>query len=408
MSLIELTVDDVRCLQHVELSLHPRLNLIWGSNGSGKTSLLEAVFLLGRGRSFRTRNSERLIRHGQQRLVVFGRTDGLRGVPHSLGIQVSKGSSGFRQGASRAGEPGAVDAQSGGQVGSLGAGNTGSSMVGGAGPGERPTAAGTIARIDGSTAASLTELSEAFPVQVIDPGVHKLVEEGGYRRRRWMDWAVFHVEHGFGDLWVRYTRAVKQRNAALKRQPAQASAWDPEVARLGELIAEARRNVLEKLQPAWRDSVSALSGLEVDLHYSRGWNQDVSLAQALADSRARDQAKGLTHNGPHRADVLVRIGGRAAREVLSRGQQKLVAIAMTLAQIRLLQDLSDTTPTLLLDDPAAELDGTRLQGFIEQVRQLGCQLILTSLRGPSQGNSEGLFGKPDRVFHVEQGGVAPV
>src|SRR6202012_271736 len=107
----------------------------------------------------------------------------------------------------------------------------------------------TTARISGSPATSLTELSEAFPVQVIDPGVHKLVEEGGYRRRRWMDWAVFHVEPGFGDLWVRYTRAVKQRNAALKNQPAQASAWDPEVARLGELIAEARRSVLERLQP---------------------------------------------------------------------------------------------------------------------------------------------------------------
>src|ERR1700761_1895692 len=203
MSLIELTVNDVRCLRHVELALHPRLNLIWGSNGSGKTSLLEAIFLLGRGRSFRTRNSERLIRHGQQKLVVFGRTEVLGGVPHALGVQVSRG-----------------------------------------------VAAATIARIDGAAAGSLTELSQAYPVQVIDPGVHKLVEEGGFRRRRWMDWAVFHVEHGFGDLWVRYTRAVKQRNDALKKQPAQAWVWDAEVAKLGELIAGARSDVLEKLQPA--------------------------------------------------------------------------------------------------------------------------------------------------------------
>src|ERR1700761_5642895 len=126
MSLIELTVDDVRCLQHVELSLHPRLNLIWGSNGSGKTSLLEAIFLLGRGRSFRTRNSERLIRQGQQKLVVFGRTDEAGVVPHALGIQVARG------------------------------GTSGESKLG-----------GTLARIDGVAAKSLTELSEAFPVQVI-------------------------------------------------------------------------------------------------------------------------------------------------------------------------------------------------------------------------------------------------
>ena len=107
-----------------------------------------------------------------------------------------------------------------------------------------------------------------------------------------MDWAVFHVEPGFADLWVRYTRAVKQRNAALRTQPGQAVAWDPEVARLGELIAEARRGMLEQMQPAWRQTVVALSGLEIDLHYSRGWSQDVSFAKALVDSRVRDQSRG--------------------------------------------------------------------------------------------------------------------
>jgi DNA replication and repair protein RecF len=352
VSLVQLTVEDLRCLQRAELALDPQRNLIWGSNGSGKTSLLEAIFLLGRGRSFRTRNSERLIRHGQPRLTVFGRTDGMP--PQAMGVQVAK-------------------------------------------------AGGTTARINGATAGSLTELSQSFPVQVIDPGVHKLVEEGGFRRRRWMDWVVFHVEHGFADLWVRYTRAVKQRNAALRHQPTQAAAWDPEVARLGELIAEARRGMLEQMQAGWRESVAALSGLEVDLQYSRGWSQDVPLSQALVSSRARDQARGLTHSGPHRADVLVRLNGRPAREVLSRGQQKLVAIAMTLAQIRLLQERTATTPTLLLDDPAAELDGPHLLRFIEEVSRLRCQLVLTSLQSESD-----LFGRPERVFHVEQGRVAPV
>jgi DNA replication and repair protein RecF len=352
MSLIELTVEDLRCLQRAELALDPRRNLIWGSNGSGKTSLLESIFLLGRGRSFRTRNSERLIRHGQPRLTVFGRTDGMP--PQAVGLQVSRGG-------------------------------------------------GTAARINGATAGSLTELSQAFPVQVIDPGIHKLVEEGGFRRRRWMDWAVFHVEPAFADAWVRYTRAVKQRNAALRHQPVQAAAWDPEVARLGEQIAESRRNMLDSLQPFWAQTVAALCGLEVELHYSRGWSQDVPLAQALVDSRVRDQAKGQTHSGPHRADVLLRIGGRPAREVLSRGQQKLVAIAMTLAQVRLLQERTALVPTLLLDDPAAELDGAHLLRFIEEVGRLNCQLVLTSLQPQSD-----LFGKPERVFHVEQGGVEPV
>ncbi|MFL6603284.1 MAG: DNA replication/repair protein RecF [Steroidobacteraceae bacterium] len=352
MSLIELTVEDLRCLQRAELALDPRRNLIWGSNGSGKTSLLEAIFLLGRGRSFRTRNSERLIRHGQPRLTVFGRTDGIPS--QAVGVQVAR-------------------------------------------------AGGTMARINGATAGSLTELSQAFPVQVIDPGVHRLIEEGGFRRRRWMDWAVFHVEPGFADTWVRYARAIKQRNAALRHQPAQAHIWDLEVARLGELIAESRRTMLDDIQPLWRQTVTALSGLDVDLHYSRGWSQEVPLAQSLIDSRARDEAKGQTHSGPHRADVLVRLGGRPAREVLSRGQQKLVAVAMTLVQIQLLRQRSSLTPTLLLDDPAAELDGAHLLRFIEEVSRLECQLVFTSLHPHSD-----LFGQPERVFHVEQGRVGPV
>ncbi len=352
MSLSELTVDNVRCLEHVELSLHPHHNLVWGGNGSGKTSLLEALFLLGRGRSFRTRNSERLIRHGQSQLVVFGRTGEIPS--QNLGIQVSR-------------------------------------------------TEGTRARISGQSAGSLTELSQAFPVQIIDPGIHKLVEEGGHRRRRWLDWAVFHVEPSFADHWVRYTRALKQRNAALKTQPAQASVWDVELARLGELIAQSRHRLLERLDPYWRSSVSSLAGLDVELHYSRGWAQDVPLVQALKDSAARDQAKGLTHPGPHRGDALIRLNGRPAREVLSRGQQKLVAIAMTLAQLYLLQETAQPAATLLLDDPAAELDGEHLGRFIERVRELRCQLVLTSLQPEFRS-----FGTPDRVFHVEQGGVHPV
>ena len=421
LSLADLTVDDLRCIEHAEFQLHPGHNLIWGGNGSGKTSMLEAIFLLGRGRSFRTRNSERLIRHGRDRLVVFGRTGG-GDDPHdwvSSGVHTEGR---FNRGTPQRADPGELAGLGLGVGGghSQGAeperdrgGPTASEGPRGMRrtPGSLPQALGvqvsrtdgTIARISGTTARSLTELTQAFPVQVIDPGVHKLVEEGGHRRRRWMDWAVFHVEHQFGDWWLRYTRILKQRNAALRTQPAQVSVWDAELARVGELIAESRRRFVESLLPYWRESVLALSGLEPELHYFKGWAQDVSLAEALVASRTRDESKRLTHPGPHRADVIVRINGRPAREVLSRGQQKLVAVAMTLAQLNLLQEATQTTPTLLLDDPAAELDGDHLRRFIEQVMRLRSQLVLTSLHSESH-----LFGTPNRVFHVEQGRVEPV
>src|SRR5678815_5595631 len=165
MSLAELRVENLRCIQSAALEFSPELNLIAGANGAGKTSILEAIFLLGRGRSFRTRSTERLIRHQQAKLTVFGITH--HSPPRRAGVEV------------------AADG-------------------------------GTRARIDGQSATSLLELSAVLPVQSIDPEIHKLVDQGPERRRRWLDWLVFHVEPTFGLAWARYNRALKQRNAALK------------------------------------------------------------------------------------------------------------------------------------------------------------------------------------------------
>ena len=355
MILSELTVRDLRCIEQAELSLHPGLNLIWGGNGSGKTSLLEGLFLLGRGRSFRTRNSERLIRHGQERLVVFGRTESsgrdAGSLIHAVGVEVHRKE-------------------------------------------------GSRARVDAAAVGSLADLTRVFPVQVIDPEIHKLIEEGGRRRRRWLDWAVFHVEPQFADTWLRFTRAIRQRNAALRTHGETTKPWDLEVASLGERISDARRRVVEQMQPYWQEVVTGLDCPAGELHYFRGWGTQHSLAEALETSRARDELRGLTHAGPHRADVLIRVGGKPAREVLSRGQQKLLAVALTLAQLRLLKEVSGTTPTLLLDDPAAELDAEHLRHFVRQIEPLGCQLVITSLQPETAA-----FGAPDRVFHVEQGRV---
>src|SRR5690349_17240692 len=190
MALAELRIENLRCVESASLDFSPELNLIAGENGAGKTSILEAIFLLGRGRSFRTRTSERLIRYGQPHLTVFGRTDD--SPVRYAGIEV------------------AADG-------------------------------GTRARINGENAASLLELSGVVPVQAIDPEIHKLVDEGPERRRRWLDWLVFHVEPTFITHWSRYQRSLKQRNAAIKAGSREFEVWNAALVEHGVEIDRARR-----------------------------------------------------------------------------------------------------------------------------------------------------------------------
>lgn len=346
MALTELAADGVRCLKSVELQLSPNLNLIFGANGAGKTSVLEAAFLLGRARSFRTRIGERLIRHGADRLWVFGRND--KPARDHGGLEI-----------------------------------------------DRKT--GSRAKLNGATMVSYAGLAEAFPVQVIDAEIHKLVEEGSARRRRWLDWAVFHVEHPFPAQWASYSRSLKQRNAALQAS-ADHHPWDAELCRQGEELTQARERFFEAWLPYWQEHEASLLGLGLQISFSRGWPAGLSLAATLLADEVRDKERGITTHGAHRADLALRMGRYAARDVLSRGQQKLAAVAMTLAQLQCLQATAQLRPTLLLDDPAAELDTAHLGLFIERVGELKVQRIVTSLSGDFR-----VFGDPDRVFHVEQG-----
>ena len=348
MSLLALEIEGLRCLEQTRLEFHSHVNLVTGANGAGKTSLLEAIYLLGRGRSFRTRHTERLVGHGAERLTVFGRTDDPNFSNLGLGYDRKDG---------------------------------------------------LQARIMGRPAKSLAELSEAFPVQIVDPGIHRLVEEGPAYRRRWLDWGVFHVEPGFVGAWTDYTRTLRQRNAALKLR-GDPSPWEPELVRLGTELSEARARTMRLLEPFWGETLAALLGEPVSLGYFQGWSQAQGLAESLAMHRARDQERGSTILGAHRFDVQLKINGQAAREILSRGQQKLLGAALALSMARLAGSGGRRPPILLLDDPAAELDRSHTDALVSEIRKMKGQLVVTALHP-----EEARFGDPERAFHVEHGRI---
>jgi DNA replication and repair protein RecF len=353
MTLQRLQVSDFRCLHSAQLEFDPKFTLISGPNASGKTSLLESIYVLGRGRSFRTRRLDNLIRLGANRFVIYGEAGAERLT--GLGIEGS--------------------------------------------------ALGMRAKMGGDRVASLAELAAVLPVQIIDPEVHRLIEEGPSRRRRFLDWGVFHVEHSFVERWQQYQQVLKQRNAALKaRQPAAVvSAWDIDLVRLGVSIHEARALYVDQLAPVATDIARRLLGLELSMSYRPGWSRDYSLSEALRASWIHDQDTGVTQVGPQRAEITFRLDGAPVKDRISRGQQKLLASSLLMAQLSLFPSDARIRPTLLLDDPAAELDSDRLLGLIREVMEQSVQLVVTSL-----STSFEAFGRPGRRYAISAGAMEQV
>ena len=341
-----------RCLKSAELRLGPRFNLITGANASGKTSLLEALAYLGRGKSFRGASTANLTHHGETDFVLFGEVDRGQG---AVNVGVRNGREGLE------------------------------------------------VRIAGENAAGAAALAAALPLQVIDPEVHNLIAGGPEMRRRFLDWVAFHVEHEHLAVWRSFRRALKQRNAALKARSSQAAirSWNAEFLVLASRLDESRRRVLELTIDGLVEQGRALLETELAFSYQQGWAKDKSLEEALNDGLERELQMGATQSGPHRADIKVSYDERQARKLVSRGQQKLLASAMILAATETAQAALEKPLLLLLDDPAAELDGDSNFRLIDAVAALGCQVVASSLDPEALAFPE----EPVR-FHVEHGEVS--
>jgi DNA replication and repair protein RecF len=350
VALEHLKTTDFRCLEGAELQADPHYNLIYGANASGKTSLLEAIAYLGRGKSFRGAATQDLIRHGESEFVLLGRV--------------------------------------------------GSESRSGTTVGVRNSREGLEVRIDGENAPGAAALAEALPLQIVDPDVHNLIAGGPEVRRRYLDWIAFHVEHEYLDGWRRFRRTLRQRNAALREGASREvlAGWDREFLDAAQRIHEARGRVVGQVLQIFEETGSGLLGGPVTLEYKQGWNADLSLEEALAATSVRDREQGNTHAGPQRGDLKLILDERLAKKLVSRGQQKLLACSLVLTATELAQNELAGPLLLLMDDPAAELDAASLERLMARVIGLGCQVIATALVPDKH-----LFPDPPALFHVEQG-----
>jgi DNA replication and repair protein RecF len=353
-----LRIQGLRCLADVVVELAEGIHVFVGPNGAGKTSVLEAAYLLSHGRSFRSGAREALLQRGCSSLAVFAQARGADDVSHRLGL-----------------------------------GREGSRWE---------------ARLDGAS-VPLGVLVQACAVVCFEPGSHALIAGAAEERRRVLDWGVFHVEHDFLDAWRRYQRALKQRNALLRTGAAGPDElyvpWERELGEAGARIDSYRQAYLDRLLPALAASAGFLLPElgPVTLKYRRGWGEDASLSDTLAEQRGRDVARGHGTVGAHRADWSLAFEHAPLREHLSRGQEKLTALSCLLAQAELHAECRGEWPVVCLDDLASELDLAHQSAVVERLAGVRAQVLVTGTECPQP-----LKAHPHRLFHVEQGQIRPL
>ena len=357
MHLSQLDIFQVRNLKSIRTSCHPQANIIYGANGSGKTSFLESIYLLGRGRSFRHRDLRVVVNNDADELVVSGRL--LRdqsSTAHQLGI--------------------------------------------------KRTPKGLFeARLDGKPLQTAAQLVSELPLQLIDAHSFMLLEGGPLQRRQFLDWGVFHVEHDYTNLWRRFQKTLKQRNQLLRHGRIDEDllrTWTAELIPLCEQITRFRREYLSALSGQLNQAISAFEGLgQVSLEYYCGWDEERSLADVYAADHGRDIGTKTTSHGAHRADIRIKVDGQTAADHLSRGQIKLLVYALKLAQAAHYREHTGESCLFLLDDLPAELDYQHRGQVVSYLNDLGCQYFIT---GVDKKDFEDLVQTvPHQMFHMEHG-----
>ncbi len=364
MLIQELKISGVRNLESVVLSDLSQINIFYGSNGAGKTSVLESIHLLSSARSFRSHKLTPLINRSADSCVVFGQVNIPGAGYQPIGVERFKAKS----------VPGSI-------------------------------------KVAGQLVKSSAALADNLPLQVICADTFKLLEGTPAVRRQFLDWGVFHVEHGFHETWKTTRRCLKQRNSLLRHgrmQQPQLEAWTVELARLGEQLDVFRQRYIQQLAPVFEQTLARLIDLDdLRLSYYRGWDKELPLLEVLENHANKEKEQGYTHYGPHRADLRLRYQGSSAADILSRGQQKLVVCALRVAQGYLLSKLMGRTCVFLVDDLPAELDGQRRKALCQLFEELECQVFVTCVDHNDMTDCWSTEA-PIKMFHVEHGKVTAV
>jgi DNA replication and repair protein RecF len=347
-------IENLRNITEAAISPHNRLNIIIGNNGAGKTTILEAIYLLARARSFRQKRDGRLIKEGTERLTLFAQLQTTENYTHKIGLQKTR-----RQ---------------------------------------------TEIKKDGKNLKRLSELAKTIPLTIITPNIQRIIEEEPQHRRRLLNWGLFHVEHGYGELVNRYNKTLAQRNSALRGSTQQLKVWDKQLNSLGVEI----NRLMEVYCSVWSQAISEMLKQTkivkpIQLALASGWREDETFAEGLERNRKLDRERGYTSCGPHRADLKILHEGRAIKSSFSRGESKITAAVLLLTQTKIMAEKTGESPILLVDDLKSELDHDRCNDLLEIIHEMAVQTFVTNLEMDSLKTN--LTSDAYQLFHVEHGDI---
>ena len=358
MALVKLEISNFRNLLSAQICpVTQGVNYIVGSNGSGKTSLLEAIYYLSLGRSFRSHITDRIINSNSEKLSLFAKIASETAVFDAIGL-------------------------------------------------ERHANGNLKIRINTKDVVSIAESANLLPVQLMDTNCHQLLDGGPAIRRKLLDWGVFYKNPDFLRSWRQFERLLKQRNAALRGRLSrhELSSWTTELALHAASIDTMRRSYVEQFLPHLQTVLAELLDIaDLKISYLPGWDQLHTYHEVLDRSIDRDLQLGYTQYGPQKADLKILINGVPAKDILSRGQQKLFVCAMIIARGILLWNGTKRRPVYLVDDLPSELDVTSRSKLLTLLSKQEAQIFVTAVDRDSLGSTI-----PDdfiKMFHVEHGRV---
>lgn len=356
----QLAIREFRNIEALDLALSPRINVISGDNGQGKTSVLEALYFLATSRSFRTERLREVCREGSSVTKVVGRfeEDGL-----------------VRQ-----------------QRAVLSAGRR--SLF-----------------IEDKRAQRLSSYAVRTPVVIFHPGNLTLVSGGAAGRRTLLDRIALFLDPASGEARSDYQRAQRERQRLLDKQPGQVTvieAYERLMAEHGSRLQRARAQassaLARALEPAFEKIASDKTPLEVSFRPG-GCDDPEEFARQLRAQRERDRYRKGAGFGPHRDDIEFSLQGRSARHHASQGQQRILTLALKAAELECVRAARGVQPILLLDDVSSELDPTRTGAVYHFVRHTDSQVLVTTTR-PELFDTPGLSGADRADFSLLSGGLS--